>query len=459
MFRRCLISLLLLFSATAAGEEDILKNYIKEGLVSNLALQQQAFDLQKSLKALEEARGLFLPSLDLIARYSRAQGGRSIEFPVGDIINPMQETLNQLLQEQVFPANIENVSIPFLREEEQETKMRIVQPIFEPKILYNYKIQKNLANSRSAEKDAFARQLVNEIKSAYFNYLRTIQILQLIDRTDELLTENLRVSERLFQNNKETEEVVLRAKVELSELDQNRAIAEKNHVLAAAYFNFLLNRDLDAEIIILSDDVLTFDHSFDLTSAEINALAHREEFVQLYQAIEASGNSIKLANSAYLPRLNFVFDFGFQGTNYAFGKDDDFWQASLLLQWNLFNGFSDRARKQQAQLEKRRLETQYAELEKRIELEVTEAYHNLLVAAKTVLASNDRVKSAAKSFNIINRKYTEGITPQIEFLDARNTLTRSEANLIISRYEYQIRLAEFERSAALYSLENFDKNN
>ena len=116
MFRRCLISLLLLFSATAAGEEDILKNYIKEGLVSNLALQQQAFDLQKSLKALEEARGLFLPSLDLIARYSRAQGGRSIEFPVGDIINPMQETLNQLLQEQVFPANIENVSIPFLRE-------------------------------------------------------------------------------------------------------------------------------------------------------------------------------------------------------------------------------------------------------------------------------------------------------------------------------------------------------
>ena len=130
-------------TAVQAGES-VLDKYVNEALENSLALHQQQFSLEKSLAALKEARGLFFPSIGINARYTRAGGGREIEFPVGDLFNPIYSTLNQLIQQQVFPENLRNEVIPFLREKEQETKISAVQPIFQPQILYNYKIKSTL---------------------------------------------------------------------------------------------------------------------------------------------------------------------------------------------------------------------------------------------------------------------------------------------------------------------------
>ena len=51
--------------------------------------------------------------------------------------------------------------------------------------------------------------------------------------------------------------------------------------------------------------------------------------------------------------------------------------ASVLLSWNLFDGFQKRARTQQRKLEQRKLETQRDELTQQIDLQVRRAYHNL----------------------------------------------------------------------------------
>src|ERR1700736_5643949 len=48
------------------------------------------------LAALDQARALYLPTLDLNARYTRANGGRTIGIPVGDLLNPVYASLNQI---------------------------------------------------------------------------------------------------------------------------------------------------------------------------------------------------------------------------------------------------------------------------------------------------------------------------------------------------------------------------
>lgn len=64
----------LLAPGQLVAQNSLLDKYIHEGLDKNLALQQQNLALDKSLSTLREARGLFLPSLNLEARYSRAGG-------------------------------------------------------------------------------------------------------------------------------------------------------------------------------------------------------------------------------------------------------------------------------------------------------------------------------------------------------------------------------------------------
>jgi len=122
--------LLLFASFMHATPSTTLDQYIRQGLENNLALRQQKFSLEKSLEALKEAKGMFFPSISLQGSYSHAGGGRTIEFPVGDLLNPVHGSLNDLFLFHGiiggYPTDIPNEQIPFLRPKEQETKIRLV---------------------------------------------------------------------------------------------------------------------------------------------------------------------------------------------------------------------------------------------------------------------------------------------------------------------------------------------
>ncbi|MBN2089944.1 TolC family protein [candidate division KSB1 bacterium] len=454
MLKQFLMIIMLSSLATAFGQTNLLENYIQEGLKNNLALKQQAFSFQKSMKALQQARGMFLPSFGIEARYSRAGGGRMIEMPIGDLVNPVYQTLNQILamtgQPARFPENIPNQTIPFLREEEQETKIRVIQPLFQPALYFNYKLKSNLKEIKQIEMEIFKRHLIADIKKAYFQYLQTGKVTQIYEKTTELLEENLRVSQSLFINQQATEEVVFQARAELADLEQKRMEAEKNKKLAAAYFNFLLNRSLDSPIDLIDDQIFRISHELDnLEQVENSALERRLEFEQLRQGIEAARQGVRLATTSYLPGITGVFDYGVQGEKYRFTEKDDYWMGSVVLQWNIFRGFQDQAQRSQAKIEMASLETQQIELNQKIKLEIKAAYDNLTVCHQAVIAAAEQRTSAQKSFRIVHKKYQEGMAPQIEFIHARTLLTNAEINFAISQYDYHIKYAEFERVTGL----------
>lgn len=446
---RLILILFVLATNLISAQTEYLNEYIQLGLDNNLLLKQKEFSLQKSIAALDEARGLFMPAININARYTRAGGGRVIEFPVGDLMNPVYSTLNEMIGVKKFPQ-IENEQIKFIRDKEHDTKIQLVQPLFQPEIYYNYKIKSNLTDIQKAERDVFARALISDIKTAYYKYLITVNLIELVKTTEEILTENLRVSKSLFQNDKATIDVVYRAEAELSQLLQQKEDAQKNHHMAQAYINFLINRDQEAIIMVDEIDTNPSAPDFTLNEAIEFALGKREELEQIKSAKEASENSESLSKSKYLPNVLLAADYGFQGDEYKFNGDHDYWTASLVMKWNLFNGFQDKAKIEQAEWNTKTLNTQKMELENKIRLQVRESYKNLDVAQKSISAARARVLSSNKSFEIIDRKYREGIASQIEFIDARTNKTNAELNNIVTTFEYLISYAQLERVTAYY---------
>ena len=441
---------LLIFVSQLSAQNIILENYVQEGLQSNLTLKQKRSSYEKSIQVLKEAKGMFFPDLSLNARYSVADGGRLIEFPVGDMMNPVYSTLNQLTSSDQFPQ-IENEVIPFLRPTEHETKLRLVQPLFNPQIYYNSKIKSELTNVEKADVESYKRELVAEIKTAFYSYLKTIQVLKLTDKTTELLKENIRVNERLFSNDKITVDNVYRSKAELSKLDQNIAEAVKYNKSAKAYFNFLLNKPLESEIEI-PDEMKLVPMEKELQYSQENAINNREELDMIKSYEQANDYNLKMNKFNKAPNLTAVVDYGFQGEEYKFTSDDDFVMASFVLSWDLFKGFQNRAKILQATIDKQIIETQYNEAINRVNLQVLEMYYEVESVEKAIMAAQQENLSATKSFEIINKKYKEGQASLIQFIDARTTMTNAEFNLIIATYDYQIKYAQFERAACLYEL-------
>jgi outer membrane protein len=449
---KTLTSLLILLLLAIQAYAENIDEYIQVGLDNNLALKQKEFNYKKSMHALKEARGLFLPALSIEARYTRAGGGREIEFPVGDLLNPVYSTLNQLTGSQRFPQ-LENENILFLREKEHDTKLRLVQPVFQYGIYSNYNLKDELNKSSREEVAQYKQELVKEIKTAYYQYIQSAKILDLYNGTLELVKENVRVSQVLFDNNMATKDAVLRSKAEKLQLEQQLASASENHILARSYFNFLLNRDLNAEI--KTNESTTLPRiTTDLQTAEDQALEQRKEISQLKHALNASQSAVGLASANFYPGLNIVFDYGYQGTEYRFNKNDDYWMASVLLSWNLFNGFQDSEKKQQAKINYKILQTQLSELKLNIRLQVKKAFLNLETAKKKHESAIEQENFNKESFKIISKKYEQGMASQIEFIDARVNKTNSEITSIVSYYDYLIKNAEFTHLTAASPFEN-----
>ena len=130
----------LISANSFAQSVDPLPGYINEGLSHNLVLQEKTISLEKSLLALKEAKSLFLPTSYFETQYTLAQGGRAIEFPVGDLLNPVYSTLNQLTNSTQFPQ-IKNVSEQFLPNNFYDVRIKTSMPIINTDLKYNKQIK------------------------------------------------------------------------------------------------------------------------------------------------------------------------------------------------------------------------------------------------------------------------------------------------------------------------------
>lgn len=443
---------LSLACAILPAQNPHLEAYIREGLESNKGLKQKQLDYAVDLAALKEAKGLFLPDLSLNARYTVARGGRTIEFPVGDLLNPVYSTLNMLTGSQAFPQ-IENQEFSFYRPTEQETKVSLVQPIFNSDIVQNYHIRKQYAEIARIDVNRYKRELIKEITKAYYDFSKSRNLLALADTSLSLVQENLRVSQRLYENDKVTIDAVYRSESELSRVEVQRAQAQNMVESSRAYFNFLLNRSLDAPVELLAESPVA--PGISLEDANELALQNRDELYQIEEYMLLNQHVTSLHRGKNVPGVFGVVDYGFQGEQYSFTNEDDFMLASLVMRWNIFQGSTNHQKVQQSRLEGEKLDELYLETRQQISLEVINNFYGMQAAFESVESAGKQTRSAMRAYDLISRKYREGQSSLLELIDARTSLTGAAANAIIARSEFFSRLADFECSMGINGYEYY----
>ncbi len=441
------LSLMLIFWPWFLMAQSPIEDYVRLGLENNLALKQKETSYLKSVEALREAKGLFFPSISLNARYTVSEGGRTIDLPIGDLLNPVYSTLNQILKENRFPQ-IDNLSFMFLRPQEQETKIRMIQPVFNTDIYYNSRIKEGLTATEQVSVDQYRQELAAEIRKAWYTVAMTDGIAGMLTETRKLLEENVRVNQKLVDNGKITIDNLYRAQTEMSKFDQKMQVAGKNREIATAYLNFLLNRPL-SEPVILSEPDLIPALAEGQDAYRESALANREELKKLDLYNDITELQVKMNKAGSLPDMMIVADYGIQGEKYKVDKESDFAQASAILTWDLFAGYQNRAKIRQAKLQKELLSQQSEEVRKQIELQVMNAVNELETARVGIESAMSQVKTAREGFRLVKRRYEEGQANLIEFIDARTTLTQAEENVIISKFTYLADYAEFEKVCAI----------
>ncbi|OQP47224.1 hypothetical protein A4H97_06880 [Niastella yeongjuensis] len=437
-----------LFAQPAAAQTAILDTYIKKGLETNLALHQKTFDLQKAEVDLKRAKTLFYPQASFNSQYTLASGGRTQDIPIGDLLNNVYSTLNQLTGASKFPQ-VDNQKITFLPNDFHDTRLEVSMPLVNTDIYYNKAIKQELIHTQQIDIEIYKRELVKNIKEAYYQYLQAGKAVDIYNNALKLASENLRVSEKFVQNDIGTKESVMRAKAQVSQVKASLITATNQQLNAAAYFNCLLNENLEAPV---TADSALFERTNTTVPAALELPASREELTKIQSAQKVVGTGLKMNRNYLVPKLNAFYNIGFQGFGFHFNSDQFYQLGGLQLKWDLFKANDNKYKIQQSQLDLDALNNQYKDVQQQLTLQVRTSLNNYRSAIQTLEALNDEVQSAVETYRFAERRFREGQALQIELIDARTQLTSAQLNYSLAQLAVLSRAAELERATAAYKL-------
>jgi outer membrane protein len=442
-----LAALLLALSLNVTAQSS-LDAYIDIGLQNNLVLQQKSVSLERALYSLKIANGMFMPSLALIGNYTTGDGGRSISLPVGDLLNPVYTTLNQLTDSDAFPQ-IENVEQNFFPQNFYDVRTRLSMPIFNTDLVYNKKIQAQQIQLQEFEVTIYKRELIRNIKVAYFNYLGARKGSAIYESALTRAMESKRVNESLLANGKGLPAYVLRAQSEMETLSAQKNEADQLVRNAQLYLNFLLNRDANLPIEETFDAALN--NAVQLLAQPASG-ALREELLQVESGIEINSNIVKMKQSYWVPKVNGFVDVGAQAENLEYNNKANYYLLGLQLDMPLFAGFTNRHKTTQAKLDLKNAELNRNLVGQQVNMTSSFAQNSLRTAYQNYLSATKQLEAAQSYQHLIERGYKEGVNTFIESLDARNQLTTAQLLVTTNQYKVLVAEANLEREMATYVL-------
>ncbi len=440
-----LFAFLLLFNRKVDAQ-NYLEKYIVQGLASNESIKQQRFILERNLYALQEAKALFLPSVNLNTTYTLAGGGRTVDFPIGDLLNPVYGTLNKVTASSDFPT-LQNQSILLNPNNFYDLKVRTTYPIINAEIAINKKLKSQQYDLQKIEIDVFKRELVKDIKVAYYQYLQATEAIKIYENALVLVNENVRVNNSLYNNQKVNRTALSRSNNEVLKMTSQITNAKQKQNNAKSYLNFLLNRPLDTEVLVDKIEAIPIQKPDTETS-----LTNREELQKLNTAKAINESLLSLANSAKMPKLNSFLDLGSQGFYFKVNNKTPYYFLGLSLEWNIFSGAKNKAKVSQAIAEGKALESQTNYVEQQLALQLklaTNAFSMAIIDYQTALA---QVKTSEDNYRDMLRLYKEGTVLLIELLDAQNQLITAQLQTNISLFDTWIKQTEIERANASFTI-------
>lgn len=441
---------LMFFSTLPTGvvkAQNRLDKYIAEGITSNQSIKQQSFILERNIYALGEAKSMFLPNVTFSTTYTKADGGRSIDFPTGDLFNGVYSTLNQLTGSNSFPQ-LQNQSILLNPDNFYDAKFRITQPILNAELGYNKKIKSKQIDLQKTEILLYKRELIKEIKTAYYNYLKAVNATKIYQSYLKLVSEGERINKKLFDNGKINRTSVLRSQNEVSKINASIVASMKTEESAQYYFNFLLNRSLSDSILV--DDIITLPEEAQLSNENIS---NREELSKLKISKDINNDLTGLYKSYLIPKIGASLDVGSQAFDWKFDQNSRYYLLGISLEWNIFAFGKNTYRIKQSIAEQQSItsQTDYVQQQLLTELKVRQA--NMESALAQYKAAQSQLKTSQTYYGDMAKLYKEGMTIYIELLDAQNQWIDAQLKSNITLFDTWIAYTAIERANASFNIQ------
>lgn len=435
------VFLCICLQAAPVQAQQILETYIQEGVANNLVLKEKNASLEQSLLALKDAKSYFLPAVDFGASYTLAEGGRTIAFPVGDLLNPVYTTLNRLTPTSNFPQ-IDNVSEQLLPDNFYDTRFRTTLPLLNSDLIYQKQIRKEQVNWTNYQIEIYRATLIQDIRVAYFNFCAAHSSIEILTNSLQLVEQNLKDTRSLVDNGKKLPAAILRAESELEQVKSLLTEAELKTSIAGQYVNFLVNRPLD-QIVTFEQIPLDLSRMDQLLLEELNS---QNPELRAMQSLESMQETVlKSGKNYWVPKISTYADLGSQGFDWSFDAQSRYLMWGLNFSVPVFQGGRNQNQIQRNVLGLQSIQRQKELVNQKLNLNLQQQRNEVKTTLAALHSSEKKLLSASAYLKLVDKGFKEGSQSLLEFIDARNQFTQAALQKTISEYKLQMALAQLER--------------
>ncbi|MEA1983777.1 MAG: TolC family protein [Campylobacterota bacterium] len=324
-------------------------------------------------------------------------------------------------------------------------------------ILYDFGKTGGSVDSSRFSADSYAMQTIQDIsdkkrdvKEAYYNVLNAKALIDVHQENVKLNEAQLYRSQKYFDAGIRTKIDVSDAKVSLIQAKLDLKKAEYNLKISYASLDEVVGfEELEREYSVYSKELVLkslFEslkhYSLTLKESILYAYENRATLKKEESLIEASTAEIDEASSGYYPSLYLAADYTKQKVE-KFNQftPDNQWQATLNLDWNIYEGGLTSAKKQEKVINKSIANFTLHDSKLRIKKGTTQAYINLYKSRDSVELSQSLVQVSSEKFDQASKRYEHGLSDYIELQQARQGYIDAKAALVVDYYNYHISVA------------------
>ncbi len=180
-----------------------------------------------------------------------------------------------------------------------------------------------------------------------------------------------------------------------------------------------------------------------LAEYEKNALSERPEARQAKLATSLAENQAATARNSLLPQVGVHASFEADRQRF-YDRGGANWLVSIGLRWNLFNGFSDKARIEESRSALRRSEAEQERAGSAIRLQVRRAYADLRAADQRIEVAKASVAEAEESLRITQNRYETGLSNVTDLLRTETAVLEARTRHLAAIHDQRIAAAMLE---------------
>ncbi|NQT96462.1 MAG: TolC family protein [Candidatus Marinimicrobia bacterium] len=404
---------------------------------------------------LEKARELVLtnnPRIKLASEAVKKSDARVIEARAG-LMPSLSAFSSYQKYWEITTVIFNGMAIKMGSENTMVAGFNFQQPLFVGGAIWNgYQISQSARNITKSQLQATRQALLQEVTNAYNGVLFARSVMGVMQQSVAAAEKNLEQVRKFRATGMSSDFDVLRAEVQLANYMPQLVSAKNNAHLAVSNLMRLLGLG-DDELVIISDELtyIPSEHSGqDFQELVQLALEARPEIAMLGEQRIIARKQLSLARASQMPSLVFGTSYQYQGQrdDFEFTSDDFYksFNSSLSLSIPIFNGLGNNARIQQAKIGLNETGYQEEALIQGIKLEVEGAYYTMKEAEENVATQSKVIASAEEALRLVNLRYAEGASTQLEVMNVEVALNQARLNYQRTLFEYNTALTTLKKA-------------